>query len=141
MDNRIVFEENYECLGLWTKIMKKRIFGTHRPDPYITTPEMKTLRSGAELYKFIVKNQKYWSVFDATLINFETRAKKKYSKWTAELKVIFSEIKRFEHFIFHQILTKLQHSLPSLSRQILFASTVEEKCLISENNTFIVIFG
>ena len=77
MDDRIVFEETYECLGLWTKIMKKRISGNQRPDTYITTPEMKTLRSGAELYRFIVKNEKYWSVFDATLINFETMAKKK----------------------------------------------------------------
>ena len=73
MDDRIVFEETYECLGLWTKIMKNRISGNQRPDPYITTPEMKTLRSGAELYRFIMKNEKYWSVFDATVINFETK--------------------------------------------------------------------
>ena len=84
MDNNIVFEETYECIGLWTKILKKRNSGD-TIDPYITTPERKRLRSGAELYKFIEKNKKYWPIFDATVINFERKSVNKYSKWTQKL--------------------------------------------------------
>ena len=79
MDKNIVFEETYECIGLWTKILKKRNSG-ETIDPYITTPERKRLRSGAELYKFIEKNKKYWPIFDATVINFERSSVNKYSK-------------------------------------------------------------
>ena len=84
MDSNIVFEETYECIGLWTKILKKRNSGD-TIDPYITTPERKRLRSGAELYKFIEKNKKYWPIFDATVINFERKSVNKYSKWTQKL--------------------------------------------------------
>ena len=84
MDKNIVFEETYECIGLWTKILKKRDSGD-TIDPYITTPERKRLRSGAELYKFIGKNKKYWPIFDATIINFERKSVNKYSKWTQKL--------------------------------------------------------
>ena len=74
----------YECLGFWTKIMKKRNSGSH-VDIYITTPERKRLRSGAELYKFIENNDKYWSVFDPTEINFDRNGKQAPSKSTKNL--------------------------------------------------------
>ena len=60
----------YDCLGTWTKIMKKRTSGSY-VDVYITTPEKKRLRSGTELYKFIENNDRYWPVFDASVINFD----------------------------------------------------------------------
>ena len=80
----------YDILGTWTKIMKKRTSGNH-VDVYITTPEKKRLRSGAELYKFIENNDKYWPVFDATLINFDKDGKQAPSKWTKSLITFLNE--------------------------------------------------
>ena len=91
MDNEIV--HSYECLGIWTKILKKRNSGNHI-DIYIKTPEKKTLRSGAELLKFIQNNEKYWPVFDADLIHFKRNENQGDSKLTKDLKLFLNDQKK-----------------------------------------------
>lgn len=68
--NPIIFDESYEALGTWRKVIQARSSGNH-VDPYIYTPDNKKLRSGNDLIDYISKNPKYWPVFDPKIINFD----------------------------------------------------------------------
>jgi len=68
--NPIIFDESYEALGTWRKVIQARSSGNH-VDPYLYTPDNKKLRSGNDLIDYISKNPKYWPVFDPKIINFD----------------------------------------------------------------------
>ena len=82
-------KKNSSCFCQSHNLLKKRPTGSI--DVYIKTPNGKTLRSGAELYKFIEKNDKYWPVFDASVIHFKRNDNQGDTKVIKDLKSFLKE--------------------------------------------------
>ena len=70
MRNPIIYQELFP--GKWKKVILQRGAGSStKTDPYVYTPGNEKLRSGVELFNFIVKHPEYWQDFDATKVNVD----------------------------------------------------------------------
>ena len=70
MGNPIIYQELFP--GKWKKVILQRGAGSStKTDPYLYTPGNEKLRSGVELFNFIVKHPEYWQDFDATKVNVD----------------------------------------------------------------------
>ena len=70
----VVFDESYEALGTWQKIICTRGSTESKSktkDAYVVTPDKKKLRSSFELLNYLSENPKYWPVINPNQINFD----------------------------------------------------------------------
>ena len=92
----IIFDESYEALGTWRKMICARgptvSSKVRASDAYIITPDNKKLRSSNELLNYLSENPKYWPVINPSQINFDKiqtgdvkSTKKKIAKFLEEV--------------------------------------------------------
>ena len=75
--NPIIFDESYEALGTWRKMICARgptvSSKVRASDAYVITPDNKKLRSSNELLNYLSENPKYWPVINPSQINFDKK--------------------------------------------------------------------
>ena len=91
----IIFDECYEALGTWQKIICARgSTESKSKDAYIVTPDKKKLRSSFELLNYLSENPKYWPVINPNQINFDTKQTEKIMPNTKKIIKFLEEVNK-----------------------------------------------